>query len=105
MDVFLPQIGKSASSWSIDTRTLQAGDGFFALNDGYRFANSALEKGTLAAIVDHDAPAGPGIIQVSDTLRYMQDLAQTARTDWAGTVIGVTGSAGKTSTKDAIAHL
>jgi UDP-N-acetylmuramoyl-tripeptide--D-alanyl-D-alanine ligase len=105
MDVFLPQIGKSASSWSIDTRILQAGDVFFALNDGYHFAQSAIERGALAAIVDHDVPAAPGIIQVADTLRYMQDLAQTARTDWAGTVIGVTGSAGKTSTKDAIAHL
>ena len=56
MDVFLPQIGKSASSWSIDTRTLQAGDVFFALNDGYRFANSALEKGALAAIVSIEPP-------------------------------------------------
>jgi UDP-N-acetylmuramoyl-tripeptide--D-alanyl-D-alanine ligase len=105
MDVFLPQIGKTASSWSIDTRTLEAGDVFLALNDGYRFARVALEKGALAAIVDHDVPAAPGIIHVADTLRYMQDIAQTVRTDWAGTVIGVTGSAGKTSTKDAVAHL
>jgi UDP-N-acetylmuramoyl-tripeptide--D-alanyl-D-alanine ligase len=105
MDVILPQIGKTASSWSIDSRTLAAGDVFFALNDGYRFADAALEKGALAAIVDQDVPVKPGIIKVADTLRYMQDMAQTARTDWAGTVIGVTGSAGKTSTKDAIAHL
>jgi UDP-N-acetylmuramoyl-tripeptide--D-alanyl-D-alanine ligase len=105
MQVFLPQIGKSASSWSIDTRTLQPGDVFFGLNDGYRYANAALEKGALAAIVDQAIAFLPGIIRVSDTLRYLQDLAQTVRTDWAGTVVGVTGSAGKTSTKDAIAHL
>jgi UDP-N-acetylmuramoyl-tripeptide--D-alanyl-D-alanine ligase len=105
MDVFLPQIGQTASSWSIDTRTLETGDVFFALNEGYRFAQKALERGALAAFVDHEVPPAPGIIRVADTLRYMQDLAQTARTDWAGTVIGVTGSAGKTSTKDAVAHL
>ena len=90
MDVLLPQIGKTARSWSIDTRTLEAGNVFFGLNDGYRFAQEALEKGALAAIVDQDSPATPGIIHVADTLRYMQDLAQTARTDWAGTIIGVT---------------
>jgi UDP-N-acetylmuramoyl-tripeptide--D-alanyl-D-alanine ligase len=69
--------------------------------------HAALNKGALAAIVDADKAIdpSPSIIQVPDTLRYLQDLAQTARTDWAGTVIGVTGSAGKTSTKDAIAHL
>jgi UDP-N-acetylmuramoyl-tripeptide--D-alanyl-D-alanine ligase len=105
MDIFLPQLGKAANSWSIDTRTLQPGDVFFALNDGYQFAHAALERGALAAVVDHEVAPAPGVIQVTDTLRYLQDLAQTARTDWAGTVIGVTGSAGKTSTKDAIAHL
>jgi UDP-N-acetylmuramoyl-tripeptide--D-alanyl-D-alanine ligase len=105
MNIFLPQIGKSAGSWSIDTRTLSPGDVFFALNDGYRFAQAAIEKGAMAAFVDRDVPAHPSIIRVADTLAYLQDLAATARTDWAGTVIGVTGSAGKTSTKDAIAHL
>ncbi len=78
---------------------------FFALNDGYKHAAAALLKGALAAIVDHDVAPVPGLIRVPDTLTYLQQLAQTARTDWAGTVIGVTGSAGKTSTKDAIAHL
>jgi UDP-N-acetylmuramoyl-tripeptide--D-alanyl-D-alanine ligase len=105
MQVFLPQIEKTASSWSIDTRTLQQGDVFFALNNGYQFTATALEKGALAAIVDRDVTPAPGIIRVPDALVYLQELAQTARTDWAGTVIGVTGSAGKTSTKDAIAHL
>ncbi len=105
MNIFLPQIGKTASSWSIDTRTLQPGDVFFALNNGYQFAATALEKGALAAIVDRDVIPAAGIIRVPDTLVYLQELAQTTRTDWAGTVIGVTGSAGKTSTKDAIAHL
>ena len=105
MNVFLPQIETSAKSWSIDTRTLQPGDVFFALNEGYNFARTALEKGALAVIVDHDVAPAPAVIRVADTLCYLQNLAQTARTDWAGTVIGVTGSAGKTSTKDAIAQL
>jgi len=105
MNISLPQIGKTASSWSIDTRTLAPGDVFFALNDGYKFADVALEKGALAVVVDHEIAPNPAVIHVADTLRYLQDLATTARTDWAGTVVGVTGSAGKTSTKDAIAHL
>jgi UDP-N-acetylmuramoyl-tripeptide--D-alanyl-D-alanine ligase len=105
MNVLLPQIGKVATSWSIDSRTLARGDVFFALNDGYKFVHAALEKGALAVIVDQEVDPHPAIIQVANTLQYLQDLGQTARTDWAGTVIGVTGSAGKTSTKDAIAHL
>jgi UDP-N-acetylmuramoyl-tripeptide--D-alanyl-D-alanine ligase len=102
MRAHLPITGQSAESWSIDTRTLQPGDVFFALNEGYRFAAMALEKGALAAIADRDVP---GAILVPDTLVCLQEMARTARTDWAGTVIGVTGSAGKTSTKDTIAHL
>jgi UDP-N-acetylmuramoyl-tripeptide--D-alanyl-D-alanine ligase len=105
MNIFLPQVEKTASGWSIDTRTLAPGDVFFGLNDGYQFAHAALDQGALAAVVDHDVVPRAGVIRVADTLHYMQELAQTARTDWAGTVIGVTGSAGKTSTKDAIAHL
>src|SRR5437763_10068516 len=45
------------------------------------------------------------VLQVEDTLAALQALASWARTNWGGTIVGVTGSAGKTTTKDAIAHL
>jgi UDP-N-acetylmuramoyl-tripeptide--D-alanyl-D-alanine ligase len=107
MQIFLPQISKEVIGWSIDSRTLQPGDLFFALNEGYQFVPAAFQRGAVAAVVDRDTDPviSPALIRVPDTLRYLQDLATTARTDWAGTVVGVTGSAGKTSTKDAIAHL
>ncbi len=96
------------SGWSVDTRTQNTGDVFFALRgpnfDGHLFAKAALEKGAAAAVVDQTTGA-PGELVVSDTLRALQHLAGWARSHWGGRVIGVTGSAGKTTTKDAIAHL
>jgi UDP-N-acetylmuramoyl-tripeptide--D-alanyl-D-alanine ligase len=55
-------------------------------------------------LVDHAAGV-PGELVVPDTLRALQELGAWARKRWGGTVIGVTGSAGKTTTKDAIAQL
>jgi len=98
----------SVSGWSVDTRTQNPGDVFFAIHgpnfDGNTFAAAALEKGAAAAVVDR--PSGiAGELAVEDTLGALQRLACWARVRWGGTVVGVTGSAGKTTTKDAIAHL
>jgi UDP-N-acetylmuramoyl-tripeptide--D-alanyl-D-alanine ligase len=65
---------------------------------------AAVERGASAVVVDHTLGA-PREILVGDTLRALQDLARWARRLWGGAVVGVTGSAGKTTTKDAIAHL
>jgi len=97
-----------ASGWSVDSRTQQPGDVYFALrgpnHDGHDYAAAAARNGTAAVVVDH--PLGlPDELVVEDTLRALQRLASWARTQWGGKVIGVTGSAGKTTTKDAIAHL
>lgn len=98
------------SGWSVDTRTLQAGDLFFALrgpnNDGHDYVAAAFQEGALAAVVEHDVvgAAGP-LLLVGDTLIALQRLAVWARNRWGGEVIGVTGSAGKTTTKDAIARM
>ena len=96
------------AGWSVDTRTQNAGDVFFALRgpnyDGHRFAKMALEKGAAAVVVEQQTGSGAELV-VSDTLAALQQLAQWARLRWGGRVIGVTGSAGKTTTKDAIAHL
>jgi UDP-N-acetylmuramoyl-tripeptide--D-alanyl-D-alanine ligase len=97
-----------ASGWSVDSRTQTPGDVFFALrgpnHDGHQFVQAALKNGAAAAVVDHNTGLD-GELVVSDTLAALQTLAAWARNRWGGRVVGVTGSAGKTTTKDAIAHL
>ena len=98
------------SGWSVDTRTQNTGDVYFALrgpnHDGHVFVGAALEKGAAAVVISEPGQAKPGAtLLVPDTLQALQDLARWARGNWGGTVVGVTGSAGKTTTKDAIADL
>ena len=97
------------SGWSIDTRTLNRGDVFFAIKgesfDGHRFLQTAFEKGAAAAIVSEAVEAKGITIQVEDTLAGLQNLAVWARLRWAKPIVAVTGSAGKTTTKDVIAEL
>ena len=100
--------GHRISGWSIDSRTLAAGDLFVALrgpqHDGHDYVAAALEKGAAGAVVEEGSERGALLI-VEDTLEALQTLAAWARLQWAGRVVGVTGSAGKTTTKDVIAHL
>jgi len=99
---------KQVSGWSVDTRTLAPGDVYFALqgpnHDGHNFIRDAVEAGA-SAVVAQRSTGAPVELLVDDSLRALQDLAVWARRQWGGEVIGVTGSAGKTTTKDAIAHL
>ena len=99
----------TVTGWSTDTRSLQPGDLFIALHgpnhDGHQHVQSAFEKGAIAAIVDREVQTTKLTIQVPDTLEALQTLAKCARERWDGDVIGVTGSAGKTTTKDFTAHL
>src|SRR5690348_13338592 len=104
--------GRKIAGWSIDSRTLAAGDLFFALrgqHDGHEYVQAALTKGAAGAVVDAAgvdvATAGPNLFVVGDALAALQELAAWARFRWSGKVVGVTGSAGKTTTKDLIAHL
>lgn len=95
----------TASGWSIDTRTLTPGDFFFALrgpnHDGHDYVAEAFQKGAVAAMVDHAMP-GPTVV-VGDTQKGLEELGAEARRKWGGTAVGITGSAGKTSTKDVVA--
>jgi UDP-N-acetylmuramoyl-tripeptide--D-alanyl-D-alanine ligase len=99
----------TVSGWSIDSRTANPGDCFFALrgatNDGHDYVANVIERGASIAVVERPVDAKIPQLIVSDTLRALQELAASARMRWGGTVVGITGSAGKTTTKDAIAHL
>ncbi len=88
----------------IDSRDVVPGDLFFALKgeamDGHRFVADAFAKGAVAAVVDRPVE-GPHIL-VADTNRALQALAAAARARSAATIVGVTGSVGKTGVKEAI---
>jgi UDP-N-acetylmuramoyl-tripeptide--D-alanyl-D-alanine ligase len=94
--------------WSIDSRTLGEGDLFFAIKgenfDGHKFVQAAFERGALAAVVSEEVnAAGHPLLRVRDTLDALQKLACWARRQWGRKIVAVTGSAGKTTTKDVIA--
>jgi UDP-N-acetylmuramoyl-tripeptide--D-alanyl-D-alanine ligase len=102
-----------AEEYSIDSRTIAPGSLFFAVKgermDGHDFVAQALKKGAVAAVVRKDQIAGyaskTGLLAVDDTLVALQALATAVRRLWGKPLIGVTGSAGKTTTKEAIAHV
>jgi len=100
------------TGWSVDSRTVAPGDLFFALrgpnHDGNAYVEDALRKGAVAAIVDEKkdgARENDPLLAVPDSLVALQKIASWARIQWNGEVVGVTGSAGKTSTKDVIAEM
>src|SRR5476651_1332680 len=92
---------------SIDTRTLKRGDLFVALKgdnrDGHDFVKAAFDMGASAALVAR-TPAGIGreaaLLTVANTQRGLEDLAVAARARSDAKIIAVTGSAGKTTTKE-----
>jgi len=102
-----------ATGYSIDSRTLQPGDLFLAIRgenfDGHDFVNAALDRGAIAAVVHFSQAARFGdqrrIIAVPDTLAALQTLGRAVRRMWNKTVIAITGSAGKTTTKESAARL
>lgn len=91
---------------SIDTRTLQMGDLFIALKgehaDGHDYIRTALEKGAAACLVDHLIPGIPVSKQivVSNTQKGLEALARFSRMRSDAVFIGITGSSGKTTTKE-----
>lgn len=100
------------AGWSVDSRSIAPGDLFFALrgpnHDGNAYVDEALRKGAAAAVATSVAEvrsARAPVVLVPDALVALQTLAKWARDQWGGEVIGVTGSAGKTSTKDILAAM
>ncbi len=108
--------GRATAPWqafgvSIDSRTLVPGDLFVALVgprfDGHDFVAAALAAGAAAAVVHrvpHDLPPGLPLLVVGDTFEALTDLGQVARMHSRARVVAVTGSVGKTGTKEALIH-
>jgi UDP-N-acetylmuramoyl-tripeptide--D-alanyl-D-alanine ligase len=115
---------QSVGGFAIDSRTLRPGELFFAIvaqRDGHAFIDDALARGAVGAVIRSGATAAlraeqgaraagdghpaPILIEVPDTTAALQDLARAVRRQSAAIVVAITGSAGKTTTKETIAAL
>ncbi|HEV8581261.1 MAG TPA: UDP-N-acetylmuramoyl-tripeptide--D-alanyl-D-alanine ligase [Thermoanaerobaculia bacterium] len=96
---------------AIDSRAIRGGELFFAFagahTDGHRFVPDALARGATAAMVQEDLPAPPAgaLIRVPDTFKALHDLARHVRAQVPERLVGITGSAGKTTTKELLAAM
>jgi len=100
-----------AASISTDTRVLEPGELYVALRgenfDGHAFVGAALERGACGVVVSDPAvvPAGAPALVVAETLAAYHAFAACARAGLSAPVVAVTGSAGKTTTKEFIGQL
>ncbi|MFP5276509.1 MAG: UDP-N-acetylmuramoyl-tripeptide--D-alanyl-D-alanine ligase [Acidobacteriota bacterium] len=103
-----------ACGYSIDSRTIAPGELFFAVRgerlDGHDFVAAALERGAVGAVVSRarvaslpDAALKHPLLLCDEPLLALQTLAAHVRRRWGRTLVGITGSAGKTTTKEAVA--
>jgi UDP-N-acetylmuramoyl-tripeptide--D-alanyl-D-alanine ligase len=105
----------SLSGVSIDSRTLRPSDLFVAIrgtrNDGHDYISTALQKGASGVVVDQHYqiaegfPANKILLRVEDTHEALKDLAAYVRRQWRGSLVGITGSMGKTTTKEFMAQV
>src|SRR5262245_10792159 len=107
------ELARQPTGYSIDSRTLTAGDLFFAIaaaRDGHDFVDDAITRGACGVVVSRpatlvDRASKALVIEVADTTTALQDLARFVRRESEAKVVAITGSAGKTTTKDVIAEL
>ena len=96
-------------SFSIDTRTINLNEAYIALEgenfDGHEFISEAALKGASAVIVNKPIEADIPHIIVADTLEFMKSIAEYNRNKFKGKMIGITGTNGKTTTKQIVANL
>lgn len=102
--------GKECAGAAIDSRKIQGGEIFFALpgtrTDGHRFVPTATAAGAAVIQEEVSAPEGVAVIRVEDTLKALQDLARYVRGKGVPQrLVGITGSAGKTTTKELLAAM
>jgi len=97
--------------FSIDSRTIEPGQAFFAIvaaRNGHAFVGDASARGAAMVVVSERvaaAVAGATVVEVADTTRALQDVARAVRRRSGARVVAITGSAGKTTTKEAMATL
>lgn len=103
--------GWAATGLSLNTRTIEEGDLFFALQgpvfDGHDFVVEAFERGASVAVVHHrpeGLPDDAALLMTDDTLAALNRMGAAARERSSARFIGITGSVGKTSVKEALAH-
>ena len=101
-----------AMGYSIDSRTLNPGDLFIAIAgerfDGHDYVKAALEKGAVGAVIQAERQVAGDplrLLRVEDTVKALQSLGAAARRLWGKPLLAVTGSAGKTTTKEILAHI
>src|SRR5690606_33337406 len=106
----LPELHKAflaSTGFSTDTRAIKNGNIYFALKgdnfDGNKFARQALENGASLAVIDDDQYQSSQTVLVEDVLTTLQQLSSYHRDQLQISVIGLTGSNGKTTTKELIA--
>ena len=99
----------NSSGVATDTRKIEKGTIFFALKgenfNGNKYASDAINSGAIAAVIDEEAYMQEGMFLVKDVLTALQDLASYHREQFDIPVIGLTGSNGKTTTKELIANV
>src|SRR5882672_8767216 len=95
-----------ATGVTFDSRAVGKGDLFFALagetTDGHGFVADALSRGAAAAVVSRDVPGAQRLVRVADTMKALVDLGHAGRRRSKARIASVTGSVGKTGTKDAL---
>src|SRR5690242_17886410 len=104
------KVPRNVPGLSIDTRTIQPGEAFFAIQgenrDGHEFVEAALKAGAGLAVVARAKaaamPQGAPLLIVDDVLASLNDLAQASRARSQAKIVAVTGSVGKTGTKEAL---
>jgi UDP-N-acetylmuramoyl-tripeptide--D-alanyl-D-alanine ligase len=104
-----PVSAATVTGWSIDSRSIQPGDLFFALrgphHDGHAYVSAVAASGAVAVVVDRAVEVACPVMCVPDVYAALRQLAAWARKRWGGTIVAVTGSAGKTTTKEVIAEM
>lgn len=86
----------------MDSRKVQKGDLFFAINNGNKYIDEVLEKGASIVVADNYSGEDKRVFKVSNTVEFMQKFAKEYREALGLKVIAITGSNGKTTTKDMI---
>ncbi len=90
-----------------DSRLLDKGDLFICINSGYKYIDDAIKRGVSAVIVDKDVSIDTDIpiIRVDDSIIALGKIAKFIRSQYKGVVIAITGSTGKTTTKELLSHV